>query len=138
MAEEIKGVRSQAPPVEEKLPCRPLLPNAAHSLSRQSLPPKPTGQLQLKPPQRSEQMPLLLHGFESQKWSLAWQPVRGTHMEDMRHKGAQVLDRHRGPRSPLPPPYDGDMAYLPWCRCLQQRPPCPLGGHQCAGPACSQ
>ena len=56
---------------------RPFLPWAAHSLSRQSLPPKPTGQSQLKPPQRSEQMPLFLQGPESQKCSLAWQPGRG-------------------------------------------------------------
>lgn len=70
--------------VEEAILHRPFLPWAAHSLSRQSLPPKPTGQSQLKPPQRSEQMPLFLQGPESQKCSLAWQPERGKYMEDMR------------------------------------------------------
>lgn len=87
MAEGIKRAGSQAPPQEQTLPCRPLLPRAAHSLSLQSLPPKPTGQSQLKPPQRSEQKPLFLQGPESQKCSLAWQPGRGRHMEDVRTRG---------------------------------------------------
>lgn len=88
MAGGIKGRGSQVPPEEKTLPCRPLLPHDAHSLSLQSLPPKPTGQSQLKPPQRSEQKPLFLQGPESQKCSLAWQPGRGRHMADVRTWGA--------------------------------------------------
>lgn len=83
----IKGGGSQASPQEQNLPCRLLLPQAAHSLSRQSLPPKPTGQSQLKPPQRSEQKPLFLQGPESQKCSLAWQPGRGRYIEEVRTQG---------------------------------------------------
>lgn len=76
---------------------RPFLPRAAHSLSRQSLPPKPTGQSQLKPPQRSEQIPLFLQGPESQKCSLAWQPEREKYMEAMRtRERAQALDKIQG------------------------------------------
>lgn len=101
MAEGIKGAESQAPPQDQNSPCRPLLPHVAHSLSRQSLPPKPTGQSQLKPPQRSEQKPLFLHGFELQKCSLAWQPGRGRHMEDMRHGvGHKCWTEHRGSEGP--------------------------------------
>lgn len=102
MAEEIKGAVLQVPPQEDNLPYRPLLTHAAHLLSRQSLPPKPTGQSQLKPPHRSEQKPLFLHGFELQKCSLAWQPGRRRHMEDMRHGvgGHKCWREHRGAEEP--------------------------------------
>lgn len=162
------------PPQEQSAPCSPA--PAAHSLSRQSLPPKPTGQSQLKPPHRSAQRPWFLHGFESQKWSLAWQPGEGRRGERGREEhsagrtwgpqgpraaaisapcplgwawteagpcrpaveaaSARACRRRRRAQAP-PAPWTG-AAYLLWCRCWRRRPPCPLGGHQCAGPACSR